>query len=222
MRVAPSPQAVRFCAVMTQPETRFDEATEAFFDAGCEEAPDSQRPVTLDLELDELESEEIAPTSARVVYLDARRERLKRAVAEIVATLAGVAGLAFGMNSARGTAAPSQHAAATSAVVQSAVRTVPAVPVEPPSVEAATPRPVAESPTRALPAAAAAATSGERKVNATSGTPALPNPPAASRASTRLLSALRQRFSARPSRTAPLELASVARDKKDTGRRISP
>jgi hypothetical protein len=206
---------------MTHAEIQFDDSTEAFFDTASDEAPDSQRPVTLDLELQEPLSEEIGPDPARVAYLSARRERLKRAVAEIVATLAGLSGITFGMNFARTTAARTQHAAAASAVVQPAV-TACAVPGEPSGVERAAPSRVAE-PTAPAPSAAEAETgSDERKLRENSPISAATNPRAASLAKTRLLSALRQRFSRAPALDNHTQLASGARDRKDAGRRSSP
>ena len=95
-------------------DTQFDATDDAFFNAAHGDAPVSERPITLDLEAQELETDEAAVDPIASERLRARRARLTQNVAEIVATLALVSSTAFGMHFVRGSAASSPRAAAAS------------------------------------------------------------------------------------------------------------
>jgi hypothetical protein len=103
----------------TTEDTQFDATDEAFFNAAYDDAPVSERPVTFDLEADHIEAEQLEDDvrlvdAAASQRFQARRARLTQSVAEIVATLALVAGTAGGMHLVRGPIAASPRAAAAS------------------------------------------------------------------------------------------------------------
>ena len=96
-------RALRFGAVTTSNEnTQFEATDEALFNAGYDDAPVNERPMTLDLEAAERETDEGPADPVASERLRARRARLTQAVAEIVATLAIVSSMAFGMDLVRG------------------------------------------------------------------------------------------------------------------------
>lgn len=88
----------------THEDTQFDAADEAFFNAAQDDVPVSERPSTLGLEAEAPETDDWPRDPAASERLRARRARLTQAVAEIVATLALLAGTAGGMHLVRGTA----------------------------------------------------------------------------------------------------------------------
>jgi hypothetical protein len=98
----------------TNADTEFDATDEAFFNAAYDDAPVSEPPITLDLEAEAAEAGEWARDPAASERLQARRARLTQTVAEIVATLALVAGTAGCMHLVRGPAASSPRAVAPS------------------------------------------------------------------------------------------------------------
>jgi hypothetical protein len=107
-------RTLRFGVVTTREEDmQFEAADEAFFNA-ADDAPVSERPITLDLEAEEGETDGAPADSVVSGRLRARRARLTQAVAEIVATLAILSTTAFGMHVVRGLSAPSPRAAAPS------------------------------------------------------------------------------------------------------------
>jgi hypothetical protein len=104
---------LRFGIVTTRNEDRqFEAAEEAFFNAAYDDAPLSERPVTLELEAEEAEIDEGPVDPVASERLRARRARLTQGVTEIVATLAVLSGTAFGMHLVRGLPAASPRAAA--------------------------------------------------------------------------------------------------------------
>lgn len=98
----------------TDQGTQFEASDEAFFNAAYDDAPVSERPITLDLEPEEPETDEPPLDPIASERLRARRARLTQSVAEIVATLAILSSTAFGMHLVRGSAASSSVAAAAS------------------------------------------------------------------------------------------------------------
>ncbi len=127
----------------TTEETQFDATDEAFFNAAFDDAPVSERPVSFDLEPEENpddgDSDARPADPAASQRFHARRERLTQSVAEIVATLALIAGTAGGMHLVRGPIAASPRAAAASTPTsqraanraQAAAQVTPAVPAAP-------------------------------------------------------------------------------------------
>jgi hypothetical protein len=97
----------------TSEGTGFDATDEAFFNAAYDDAPVSEPPAILDLEAEAPETDELPSDLAASERLQARRARLTQAVAEIVATLALVAGTAGVMHLVRGPAASSPRAASS-------------------------------------------------------------------------------------------------------------
>jgi hypothetical protein len=119
--LAPSRRALRLGDVITSSEdTQFDATDEAFFNA-AEGAPATERPLTVELEALERETDEEPADPVAGERLRARRARLTQTVTEIVATLAFMSGTAFGMHIVRGPAA-SPRAAAPASLTTIALR----------------------------------------------------------------------------------------------------
>jgi len=118
----------------TKEDTQFDATDEAFFNAANDDAPVSERPITLDLEAEASESDEAPVDPAASDRLRARRERLTQAVAEIVATLALVSGTALVMHFVRGPAGSPRAAAASSPVAHATALSPAAIPSVTPMV----------------------------------------------------------------------------------------
>jgi hypothetical protein len=116
--LASSRRTLRLGDVTTGDEdTQFDATDEAFFNA-AEDAPATERPPTAELEAQELETDEEPADPVASERLRARRARLTQTVTEIVATLAFMAGTAFGMHMVRGPAASSRAEASSSPRVE--------------------------------------------------------------------------------------------------------
>jgi hypothetical protein len=101
-------------------DVQFDATDEAFFNAAYDDAPVSEHPVTFDLEAETPETEAWPRDPAASERLRARRARLTQAVAEIVATLALVAGTAGCLHVVRGPDAVARAALSSSPTSQHA------------------------------------------------------------------------------------------------------